>query len=412
MLYNKIYQDINWNKSSFIKYFLYFCKKVNAPKELYDKIESLNSWDKNSWAEIFKVFLSILDRHNSKINLDNTKLDTTKNYENSLFLLWLNLIKWYTNYLNDSLSILKEKPMKIDTSETILDLEEEINEVILILEEDSINNDWIWLRNHIDHLQSRLSNLSLEVSTYNNRKVEVMSSVRQKAWLAYIDSGLKNMDLYSTQSKLDIPLSVTTTDIVSWVKSRFKDVWWLDVLNLKDTKVLKAINSIQNKHSDVATDFSLCLRYDLHKKFSDAANDDNFFSKFLDIYHDKESDDVVWLNITWYDLFNIISYEKLNWTNKAKFKFQYKTLWSDKINYSYFYADPSSLISWQQARIWILQSDNSVKIELININNIYNSWVIIKNESENKPQENKSIFSKAKSYIKDRFSNLFSKKAA
>ncbi|NVP18003.1 hypothetical protein HUU51_04770 [Candidatus Gracilibacteria bacterium] len=412
MLYNKIYQDINGNKSSFIKYFLYFCKKVNAPKELYDKIESLNSGDKNSWAEIFKVFLSILDRHNSKINLDNTKLDTTKNYENSLFLLGLNLIKGYTNYLNDSLSILKEKPMKIDTSETILDLEEEINEVILILEEDSINNDWIGLRNHIDHLQSRLSNLSLEVSTYNNRKVEVMSSVRQKAWLAYIDSGLKNMDLYSTQSKLDIPLSVTTTDIVSGVKSRFKDVGGLDVLNLKDTKVLKAINSIQNKHSDVATDFSLCLRYDLHKKFSDAANDDNFFSKFLDIYHDKESDDVVGLNITGYDLFNIISYEKLNGTNKAKFKFQYKTLGSDKINYSYFYADPSSLISGQQARIGILQSDNSIKIELININNIYNSGVIIKNKSENKPQENKSIFSKAKSYIKDRFSNLFSKKAA
>gem|GEM_PF-6325326 len=33
--------------------------------------------------------------------------------------------------------------MKISTSEAILDLEDEISEVILILEEDNLNNDWI-----------------------------------------------------------------------------------------------------------------------------------------------------------------------------------------------------------------------------------------------------------------------------
>ncbi len=161
----------SWKSNWFIKYFLFFCKKVGAPKDLYDKIESLNesNWDDN-WPSFFSIFLWILDQHNQDLNWKNTKLYTTKNYENSLYFLWLNLIKWYLNYLNTSLDFLKNQPMKISTSEIILDLEDEINEVISILEEENANNDWIWLRNHIDLLQSRLSKISLEINSYNQRK--------------------------------------------------------------------------------------------------------------------------------------------------------------------------------------------------------------------------------------------------
>ena len=100
---------INFQKSTwFIKYFLFFCKKNNVSKDLYDKIESLNwsDWYDN-WSSFFSIFLWILDKHNQDLNVKSTKLDTTKNYESSLFFLWLNLIKWYLNYLTDSLNFLK-----------------------------------------------------------------------------------------------------------------------------------------------------------------------------------------------------------------------------------------------------------------------------------------------------------------
>ena len=124
--------------------------------------------------------------------------------------------------------------MKISTSEIILDLEDEINEVISILEEENANNDWIWLRNHIDLLQSRLSKISLEINSYNQRKKNVVSITRQRAWEAFISSWkVKNQDIYFIQRKLDLPLSETTKDLVLWVKSNFNNVVWIDSLNFK-----------------------------------------------------------------------------------------------------------------------------------------------------------------------------------
>jgi len=403
----------SWKSNWFIKYFLFFCKKVGAPKDLYDKIESLNesNWDDN-WPSFFSIFLWILDQHNQDLNWKNTKLDTTKNYESSLFFLWLNLIKWYLNYLNTSLDFLKNQPMKISTSEAILDLEDEISEVILILEEDNLNNDWIWLRNHIDLLQSRLKKLSFEVSIYNQRKNDVVSLNRQKAWEVLINSWTaKNQDIYTIQKKLDLPLNETTKDLVSWIKSKFNNISWLNSLDLKDTRILTAIKSVQEREKDKATDFSVYLRDDLHKKFWAAANDEVFYTSFLDLYSTKDESDIISLNIAWYDTFDILSYSKIEWSSKFKFKFQYKLSWSDNLIKSEFYWDPSKLISWQQSRIWIIQDNWTVKIQLLNINKIYNSWVLIKNESK-KSEEKQWFFSRTKNFIWSKINSFFSKKAA
>lgn len=403
----------SWKSNWFIKYFLFFCKKVDAPKDLYDKIESLNesNWDDN-WPSFFSIFLWILDQHNQDLNWKNTKLDTTKNYENSLFFLWLNLIKWYLNYLNTSLDFLKSQPMKISTSEIILDLEDEINEVISILEEESVNNDWIWLRNHIDLLQSRLSKISLEINSYNQRKKDVVSITRQRAWEAFISSWkVKNQDIYSIQRKLDLPLSETTKDLVWWIKLNFNNVVWIDSLNLNDKKVLTAIKSVQEREKDKATDFSIYLRNDLHKKFWAAANEEVFYTSFLDIDSSKDESDIISLDIVWYDTFNIISHQSINWSNKSKFKIQYKLLWNDKLIETELYCDPSKLVSWQQSRVWIIQDNWTIKIELLNINKIYNSWVLIKRDIK-KSEEKQWFFAKTKNFISNKISSFLNKKVA
>ena len=403
----------SWKSNWFIKYFLFFCKKVGAPKDLYDKIESLNesNWDYN-WPSFFSIFLWILDQHNQDLNWKNTKLDTTKNYENSLYFLWLNLIKWYLNYLNTSLDFLKNQPMKISTSEIILDLEDEINEVISILEEENANNDWIWLRNHIDLLQSRLSKISLEINSYNQRKKDVVSITRQRAWEAFISSWkVKNQDIYFIQKKLDLPLSETTKDLVLWVKSNFNNVVWIDSLNLNDKKVLSAIKSVQAREKDKATDFSIYLRNDLHKKFWAAANDELFYTSFLDIDSSKDESDIISLDIVWYDTFNIISHQSINWSNKSKFKIQYKLLWNDKLIETELYCDPSKLVSWQQSRVWLIQDNWTIKIELLNINKIYNSWVLIKRDIK-KSEEKQWFFAKTKNFISNKISSFLNKKVA
>lgn len=411
---------INFSKTNwFIKYFLYFCKKVDVPKDLYNQIESLKDFEKswlnswiNIWSNFFSVFLLILEDNNKNLNLYNTKLDLLKNNEISLFLLWLNLIKWYLNYLNEILNSIKKQPMEIGTFESILDLEEEINKIILKLDEQSIKTNWTWLKNHIDSLHLRLTKLSLEVNQYNERKNSIVLKTRQKAWSALINSWkVKNQDIYSLQNKLNLPLSLTTNDIVSWVKSKFNNFPWIESLDLKDPKILTAIKAVQEREKDNASDFSICLRNDLHKKFWSAANDRYFYNSFLNVYSEKAKNDVTSLNITWYDTFNIISYEPINWSDNAKFKIQCKLLWSDRLSETEIYCDPSKLVSWQQARVWILQPNRTIKIELLNINKIYNSWTLIKKE-EKVVEQKQWFFGKAKNFISNKISNFLNRKAA
>jgi len=83
----------------------------------------------------FRVFINILDKYTEINSNFEWKIGLAKDNEKALFTLWINSIKWYLNYLNDLLILLKNQSMKIENLEILLDLEEEVNEVISILDE-------------------------------------------------------------------------------------------------------------------------------------------------------------------------------------------------------------------------------------------------------------------------------------
>ena len=131
----------------------------------------------------------------------------------------------------------------------------------------------------------------------------------------------------------------------------------------------------------------------------------------MDIDSSKDESDIISLDIVWYDTFNIISHQSINWSNKSKFKIQYKLLWNDKLIETELYCDPSKLVSWQQSRVWLIQDNWTIKIELLNINKIYNSWVLIKRDIK-KSEEKQWFFAKTKNFISNKISSFLNKKVA
>ena len=109
-------------------------------------------------------------------------------------------------------------------------------------------------------------------------------------------------------------------------------------------------------------------------------------------------------------VFNVsnIFFQKISWSHHIKLKVEVKGISSDREQVIEIFCNPEKLISGQQARIWILQKDWTTKIELLNINKIYNSWVRIKKETLNTPKKAYWLWWS----LKKGFSSIFSRKAA
>ena len=364
----------------------------------------------------FRVFINILDKYTEINSNFEWKIGLAKDNEKALFTLWINSIKWYLNYLNDLLILLKNQSMKIENLEILLDLEEEVNEVISKLDEWNIFLDWKWLKKHIDSLQSRVSWLTNKVSLYNSMKnnifIEKQSKLRQDAWLKFINSwNIKNASIYKIYDNLssEFSLDSTTNDLINWIKKSTNEIYpWIKSLDLTNPNILKAIKSAQLKEWDSANIFSTQLRHDLHKIYWEAVNDELYYNSLSDIINSKDTNDIISLNIVWYDKFDIISFQKISWSHHIKLKVEVKGISSDREQVIEIFCNPEKLISGQQARIWILQKDWTTKIELLNINKIYNSWVRIKKETLNTPKKAYWLWWS----LKKGFSSIFSRKAA
>lgn len=364
----------------------------------------------------FRVFINILDKYTEINSNFEWNISLVKDNQKAFFTLWINSIKGYLNYLNDLLILLKNQSMKIENLETILDLEEEINEVISILNDWNLFLDWKWLKKHIDSLQSRVSWISNEVSSYNSIKntiyLEKQSKLRQDAWLKFINSwNVKNASIYRIQNNLspEFSLNSTTNDYIEWIKKSTNEIYpWIKSLDLRNPNILKAIKSAQLKESDWVNNFSAQLRHDLHKVFWEAVNDELYYNSLSDTLNSKDINDIVSLNIVWYDKFDIVSFQKISWSNHFKLKVEIKGISSDKEQVIEIFCNPEKVISGQQARIWILQKDWTTKIELLNINKISNSWVRIKKETLNTPKKSSWLWWS----LKKGFSSIFSRKEA
>ncbi|MDD3144773.1 MAG: hypothetical protein PHV23_01535 [Candidatus Gracilibacteria bacterium] len=364
----------------------------------------------------FRVFINILDKYTEINSNFEGNISLVKDNQKAFFTLGINSIKGYLNYLNDLLILLKNQSMKIENLETILDLEEEINEVISILNDGNLFLDWKGLKKHIDSLQSRVSGISNEVSSYNSIKntiyLEKQSKLRQDAWLKFINSGnVKNASIYRIQNNLspEFSLNSTTNDYIEGIKKSTNEIYpGIKSLDLRNPNILKAIKSAQLKESDGVNNFSAQLRHDLHKVFGEAVNDELYYNSLSDTLNSKDINDIVSLNIVGYDKFDIVSFQKISGSNHFKLKVEIKGISSDKEQVIEIFCNPEKVISGQQARIGILQKDGTTKIELLNINKISNSGVRIKKETLNTPKKSSGLWGS----LKKGFSSIFSRKEA
>lgn len=423
---NKI--NISPVKSLYTDYFKYFCQKL-----------WLNFWQSimweeriDSWKDLFSIFSGIIKTYNYKQKLNKKKiLENKGKFENTLFLVWTNFIVWYIKYIKDSLNILKESKMNIYTSEKILDLDEELDELLIIIQEKNLINDWKWVRDYIDTFQERLDEIHLEVQEFNKEsrqyqkekeikeiKEKSIKDLKIKSWNKLLSNkNLSNQQLYQIQQHLlpENSLKDTTKDIIDniWTKTQ-EVISWINKLNLEDNRVLNAIKSVQDREKDNFNSFSWQLRNDLHLKYWKASNDELYYNSLKEVIEESNEGDLISLNIVWYEYFNIESIKILENSKYHKRKVEFKKLWEDKIDNIDLILDTSKVIAWQQAKVWIAFWNKISKIEFLNINKITNIWVKIKREGENTNLKNTSnfksnIFRKTKNYFINKYNNIFLK---
>lgn len=409
-------------------YFLFFCKKIWISQDVLDEISSLQKANfsvskENIWERWLWVFWKIVDVYDEE-SYEKYWIEKREDMQKMFFTIGVNFIKWYVYYLQDSLNYVKKSPMNIYTSEKVLDLEEEISEVLTILDEQNIYTDWKWLRQYVDTLPSRIDDITGEVSKFHTRNEEKskniqkdLQEVKNKAWKNFIHSWNISLEsIYSIQQKLqsEFSLSHTTKDIITSIQANTTQIVpGIQVLDLENREILKALKAVQDREADIANEFTLQLRNDLHTKFWEAVNDELYYNSLSDIFFQKDTFDIVSLHIVWYEKFDIISHEKLPNSHHCKMKVEFQSIGSKETKIAVLYWDPEKIIAWQQARVGITQADGSIKLQFLNINKIHNSWTRIKKETSNQgySQERKKwFFSKTKGFLTNTYNNFFSKK--
>lgn len=427
---SSINYNSSYNSKNYLDYLINFCEKLWLNTSIIQKIkQNKAAHNQNSWKELFWAFSKMAVVYEETISKDKSySVSNKETIQKTFFLLWINFIIWYLNYIRELLDSLKSSKMNIYTSEKILNLEEEIEELMFIIQEENPITNWTSMREYIDDFQWRIDDISNEIKWFNNKNKDFNKNkkidqrarfLRIKAWSKFINSwNISNQDIYKIQKDLSPEDDITTTtkDVVNSIILDTKvDKPWLKALDLKDAQILKAIKSVQDREQDNANNFSIQLRSDLHLKYGEAKNDELYYNSLEDILKDKQESEVIWLNIVWYDFFHVINTQKLpNW-KYSKIKIEFKQLDSNETKTMHIYWDTQKMISWQQAKIWIIQPDNSVKISFLNINNITNIWTKIKQEYKNQDikKEIKPWFiSKTKQFLTDKYNNFFSKKRA
>lgn len=409
----------------FLDYFVFFSKKIWVPKDILDKIiwlqnTSTHTPNENLWDNWLRTFWQVVDIYNEA---DHKKywVQKIEDMQKIFFSIWINFITWYLNYLGDSLLKLKEFPMNIFMSEKLIALEEEITEVFSILEEEKGHTHWRWFKEYLDTFSSRIDALTSEVKIFQNRSKnpnrnidQELKNVKDDAWRKFLHSGDLSLEaIYSIQRNLkeEFPLSHTTKDIISSIqKNTTQVVPGIQALDLENKEILKALKAVQDKEADRANEFNLQLRNDLHTKFWAAANDELFYNSLWEMLSQKEDSDIVSLHIVWYEKFDIISFEKLPNSHHYKMQIEFQPIDSSETKIAVLYWDPEKIVAGQQARVGITQPDGSVKIHLLNINRIDNSWIRIKKETAYQKQRPAGFFSKTKNFFTKTYQNFFSKK--
>ncbi len=409
----------------FLGYFLLCRKKIWVPKDILDKIISLQNTsartpNENLWDNWLGAFWQIVDIYNES---DHKKywVQKIEEMQKIFFSIWINFINGYLNYLHKSLEKIKEFPMNAFMLDDILGLEEEITEVLSILEEEKGCTDWKWLKEYIDTFSTRIDILRGEVIAFQNRSKnpnrninQELKNVKDDAWRKFLHSGDLSLEsIYNIQRNLkgEFPLSHTTKDIISSIqKNTTQVVPGIQALDLENKEILKALKAVQDKEADRANEFNLQLRNDLHTKFWAAANDELFYNSLWEMLSQKEDSDIVSLHIVWYEKFDIISFEKLPNSHHYKMQIEFQPIDSSETKIAVLYWDPEKIVAGQQARVGITQLDGSVKIHLLNINKIDNSWIRIKKETAYQKQKSAGFFSKTKNFFTKTYENFFSKK--
>ncbi|MBW7954828.1 hypothetical protein H3C61_03370 [Candidatus Gracilibacteria bacterium] len=425
---NKI--DISPTKPSYTDYFKYFCQKLGL--NFGQAIMGEERID--SWKDLFSIFSGIIKTYNykQKLNKENF-LENKGKFENTLFLVGTNFIVGYIKYIKDSLNILKESKMNIYTSEKILDLDEELDELLIIIQEKNLINDWKGVRDYIDTFQERLDEIHLEVQKFNKEskqyqkekeiqelKEKSIKDLKIKSWNKLLSNkNLSNQQLYQIQQHLlpENSLKDTTKDIIDNIGTKTKGViYGINKLNLEDNRILNAIKSVQDREKDNFNNFSRQLRNDLHLKYGKASNDELYFNSLKEVVEESNEGDLISLNIIGYEYFNIEGIKKLENSKYHKRKVEFKKLGEDKVNNIDLILDTSKVIAGQQAKVGIAFGNKISKIEFLNINKITNIGVKIKKEEKKPNFKNTSdfknnIFRKTKNYFINKYNNIFKKTA-
>lgn len=331
----------------------------------------------------------------------------------SLYILWVNLIQWYISYLKKQLDFLKENPMNIKISEKIIDLEDEMDEISIILDEKIPNTDWKWLREHITYLQKSIWDIKQEI-IWNSKTThidteEIQYNTRIYAWKALLDSWVSNNTIYKIQKNLhpDFSYDELTKDLIKSIKNTTHISLWFKNIDTTNPKIQKAIASIQAKEWSQASEFSLELRNDLHKKYGEAKNDELYYNNLWDLLKKKKESEIIQLHIVGFKEFKIISHKKWIWEKYTHIKIESLKIWSQHKEIYQIICNPNDIRAWHQARVAREEKNGITKIELLNINKIE----IIENKEE-KTSEKTWFWKHTKNYVQNSWNNLFSKKAA
>lgn len=413
--------------NNFLDYFVLLCQKIGVSKDLLGEVSSLkNAHTKdahNIWEKHFWLFSKIVDIYEQKNTNENYEMQKMEDLKKVFFNLWVNFIKWYMGYLHDSLNLVKQSPMNVYTSEKILDLEDEMQEIMSILQEQNIYTDWKWLKEYLDTLPTRIQEITAEVKAFHIKTQKWTShnidkhleQMKMQAWLNFLHSWELSLEsLYHVQRNLQpqFSLSTTTQDIMKSVQATTtQTVVWIWQLDLEDKEILKALKSVQDKQANTVSNFSLQLRNDLHLKFWEAKNDELFYTSLSDILQEANTNDMIALHIVGYEKFHIIWYEKLPNSHHYKLEVEYQMIWSEELHTTILYWDPEKIVAGQQAKVGILQPDKTVKIHFLNINKMSNVWVRIKKEQAYQKQEKQNwFFSHAKQILLNKYNRFFWKK--